>query len=51
MARLGLDRETSTPAELAARIKAETAQLAVVIKDAVSGENNSWMSSKARSSS
>jgi len=34
MARLGLDRETSTPDELAARIKAETAQLAVVIKEA-----------------
>ena len=34
MARLGLDRETSTPAELAARIKTETAQLAVVIKEA-----------------
>jgi tripartite-type tricarboxylate transporter receptor subunit TctC len=34
MARLGLDRETSTPAELAARIKSETAQLAVVIKEA-----------------
>ena len=34
MSRLGLDRETSTPAELAARIKAETAQLAVVIKEA-----------------
>lgn len=34
MARLGLDRETSTPAELAARMKAETAQLAVVIKEA-----------------
>lgn len=34
MARLGLDRETSTPAELAARIQAETAQLAAVIKEA-----------------
>jgi len=34
MTRLGLDRETSTPAQLAARIKAETAQLAVVIKEA-----------------
>jgi tripartite-type tricarboxylate transporter receptor subunit TctC len=34
MARMGLDRETSTPTELAARIKAETAQLAVVIKEA-----------------
>ena len=34
MARLGLDRETSTPAELAARIKQETAALAAVIKAA-----------------
>lgn len=34
MARLGLDRETSTPAELAQRIKAETAALAIVIKEA-----------------
>ena len=34
MGRLGLDRETSTPAELAARLKAETAQLAIVIREA-----------------
>ncbi|MCX7135865.1 MAG: tripartite tricarboxylate transporter substrate binding protein [Proteobacteria bacterium] len=32
MGRLGLDRETSTPAELAARLKAEPAQLATVIR-------------------
>jgi tripartite-type tricarboxylate transporter receptor subunit TctC len=34
MTRLGLDRETSTPAELAARMKAEIAELAAVIKAA-----------------
>jgi len=34
MARQGLDPETSTPAELAARIKRETGMYAAVIKDA-----------------
>lgn len=34
MARLGLDRETSTPAELAARLKAETAEYSALIKQA-----------------
>jgi tripartite-type tricarboxylate transporter receptor subunit TctC len=39
MAKLGLDRETSTPAELAARMRAEIAQLAAVIKAAgIKGE-------------
>jgi tripartite-type tricarboxylate transporter receptor subunit TctC len=34
MARLGLDRETCTPAELTARLRAETATYAAVIKEA-----------------
>jgi tripartite-type tricarboxylate transporter receptor subunit TctC len=34
MSRLGLDPETSTPADLAARIKAETSMYAVLIKEA-----------------
>lgn len=39
MAKLGLDRETSTPAELAARMRAEIVQLAAVIKAAgIKGE-------------
>ncbi len=39
MAKLGLDQETSTPGELAARMKAEIAELAVVIKAAgIKGE-------------
>ncbi len=39
MAKLGLDQETSTPAELAARMKAEIAQLAAIIKSAgIKGE-------------
>jgi tripartite-type tricarboxylate transporter receptor subunit TctC len=39
MAKLGLDRETSTPAQLAARMRAEIVQLAAVIKAAgIKGE-------------
>lgn len=39
MAKLGLDRETSTPSELAARMRAEIVQLAAVIKAAgIKGE-------------
>ena len=39
MTKLGLDPKTSTPAELRTRIKAETAQLATVIKEAgIKGE-------------